>query len=196
MPRYSAEDLDQEVHSRLLVVRVTDETSLSPRCRNDDFVATSSEFDPHPDNEDWSLYYQGKFLNWTSLTRRDVDSVVEHVTGGWNYWGFGKSSPWISTSADLDWSIWEIARRLVRLDRDEVELSVIRRKHAKNYRGLKSVRIDTFDVLRLHEKDNYYHSDLDDAMNFARASDEVLFCGRIFGKDVLETTTWTYYVSL
>ncbi|OCF54873.1 hypothetical protein L486_07528 [Kwoniella mangroviensis CBS 10435] len=101
-----------------------------------------------------------------------------------------KNSPWISTSTDFKRAIWEIARRLSKLNRLEVKLTLIRRnkKYSGLYKGTKSIQIDPVDYLV-----KYTGEQVKTAMDFAKSASEVLYYGRIFDKDVLESTIWTRY---
>ncbi|WVQ65740.1 uncharacterized protein L199_003918 [Kwoniella botswanensis] len=68
-------------------------------------------------------------MNKSDRVNRDsVLGIIKHIVSGWTYdsWWYdygSKSSPWISTTTDFRWAIWEIARRLTKLNRDQVELT-------------------------------------------------------------------------
>ena len=53
------------------------------------------------------------------------------------------------------------------------------------------IGVDALDALQ--ELD--FHYDVT-AVRYARSSSEILWYRRIFSKDIVETTTWTHYVSL
>ncbi|WWC88577.1 uncharacterized protein L201_003489 [Kwoniella dendrophila CBS 6074] len=137
---------------------------------------------------------------WISTNTR-IDSIADHVTGGWNDYDYGllesRESDWISTSNDFYWLIWEITRRLTKLKRSKVELHLIRKLEytSRYYKGNKPIIVDPLQKIREKIQDDIYHwfdhSKLDAAKKFAYTSGEILFYGRIFRKDILETSVWT-----
>ncbi|WRT67738.1 uncharacterized protein IL334_004710 [Kwoniella shivajii] len=88
-----------------------------------------------------------------------------------------KASKWISTSTDIDWIIWELVRRLIILKKDKVNVTIIRRnrKFSRRY--------------KVNKRDNLVKCQ--NAPNFFNSSSELLYYGRIFNKDIIETTEWT-----
>lgn len=195
MGGYDARQIQNALSSNGIVLRITDDNSITPRTV-DGYTASSCTVPSYTSSDEWRQYYQGRYPNWRSLDDQEVDGIVDHITGGWRGYSWNTHSDWISTSASLMWIIWEIARRLDRDDCLEIELAVIRRKFHSGYRGIKPVRLDAAETLRLYyHRTNYNHTEVVNAIRFARASSEVVFFGRIFDKDVLETTFWTLAVS-
>ncbi len=169
------------------LLRVWDETSVSPRTSSG-FTATN--FNRTMTNKRWSQKYQDR----EDTTIEDGDSrdeVVRHVTGKWGWSTYAYDSDYISTTGRFDWAIWEIVRRLKEVRRDEVYLAVIDRYnfYSPNYRGCKTFWVDAVDKIK--EGKVYNGSQEEEALRFARASNEILYFGRIFDKDVLANTTWT-----
>lgn len=132
-------------------------------------------------------------LYWDKETTYDR-RIHNHITGGWartHLYYIRECTPWISTTESFDWAIWEIARRLTITNEDAFHLSVIRNEmdYTPNYRGARMIGVDALDALVDIGYDNR-----DEAVRYARSSSEVLWYGRIFDKDIIETTTWTHYV--
>lgn len=127
------------------------------------------------------------------------DGVENHVMGGWyeDRAEFYTRAiiPWISTTCSFKWAIWEIARRLStsRGAHSTYDLSVIKRRLyiPSAYRGSKMIGLEAEQVLQAIPTDLRN----DRAINFARSSSEILWYGRIFLKDIYETTKWTVTVS-
>ncbi|WVF69218.1 hypothetical protein IAT40_003994 [Kwoniella sp. CBS 6097] len=149
---HDAVSLQVGLGNAAFALRISDETSLSPLTPNG-FTATSDRFRPPPSNPAWKRFYQPLRGN-TSWTRDQskLQELVQHVTGGWQGWTRNDilvdtdtlESDWISTSVDLEWCLFEIIRRLIVLGRDQVELTVIRRRqhYAKRYKGTKMIHHD------------------------------------------------------
>lgn len=114
------------------------------------------------------------------FSTNEVDDMVEHVCGGWgtrsrydpyasegdseddySYWASSnrsaphfdttKTSPWISASQDLQWTIWEISRRLTVCRKSKIDLSVIRTESPSDippqYKGARVVSISPREYL-------------------------------------------------
>lgn len=104
-------------------------------------------------------------------------------------------SPWISTTGDLNWAIWYIARLLSR-NRGHVHLSIINNTRRSWVSG--ELRISPFlnrpraewDNLPSVGRERYLR-----ARSSAARAREVLFYGRIFGESVLADMTFTHHVS-
>jgi hypothetical protein len=193
MTVYTSTELRHLTNTNKLVLRVTDVDSISA-LSDGGFLSSSASYDGDVDHAQWRFSHMGLFSRWDALVDSELDDIVRHITSGWTsrYGYYGDTSEWISTSAELEWPIWEIARRLTKCPVTWVDLSVIRRGHAAGYKGLRAVKIDAWDTLRLHaQKRGYRHDKLNAALTFSGAANEVLFYKRIFKKDVLETTTWT-----
>lgn len=224
---YIASTLLEVLPNQDRALRITDSDSHSP-LTDDGFIATRFSYsNPNrrslPTRREWTddilpeLKRRGTGPLWSKLEREEVDTVIEHVCGGWGrrasvkptyvyvdsddeseYDGFSlhprirpslSPSPWISASQDLFWSVWEIARRLTVCHKTNVHLSVIRTDAPRSYRGVRVVTLNPLTCLREWEEVQYYaHSRLNDARAFAKASREILMYGRVFDKDVLETT--------
>jgi hypothetical protein len=124
--------------------------------------------------------------------------MMNHVLGGWPGTArrYQKASDWISASMSFDWAIWEITRRLVRLQREEVALSLITRRwnYPRNYRGSRNIVEDAQDAMQDYGLE-HLNRDQEEALRYSLSSSEVLFYGRIFDKDIIEDTDWTYHVS-
>jgi len=195
MGAFRASEIRSGLSNNSIVLRVTDNDSITKRT-SDGYTALSDIVPSYVSLEYWRRYYQGLFPNWQCLSEHEADGLVEHITEGWSRYGRNRDSDWISTSASLAWTIWEIARRLDRNYRLDIELAVIRRKFHSGYRGAKPVRLDAADTLRLfYTRTDYDHPRVIDAIKFARASSEVVFYGRIFEKDVMDTSSWSIDVS-
>jgi hypothetical protein len=139
-----------------------------------------------------------------------IRSIPVHITSGWarkQYDPFVSfvpdettpSSSWISSTGSFEWAIWEIARRLKKFpDRDEVSLSVIRtpRYYPPGYRGPRGFAVWAEPAIAHHLMqgdiwDISDHPTVIRATRFAKAAEELLWYGRIFASDVIQTSTWT-----
>ncbi|WVQ96721.1 hypothetical protein IAU59_003828 [Kwoniella sp. CBS 9459] len=200
MVTYDAASLESGLFHGTLSLRISDKTSLSP-LTTAGFTATSARFEPCPSNSAWKRLHQPLRGN-TSWTRdpAKLQELVQHVTGGWAGWarnerkdGLKLESDWISTSVDLEWCLFEISRRLVVLNRDNVELSVIRRRqqYSRRYKGAKMIHHDPAALIMKLKPYQVDEKDRQDALNFIRASSELLYYGRIFMKEIIETSEWT-----
>ncbi|WWC96143.1 hypothetical protein V866_003010 [Kwoniella sp. B9012] len=80
-------------------------------------------------------------------------------------------------------------------DQDIVEnLHLIRKGLwiSRFYRGCEPIWVNPTSYLRKQAKlEYYYENPYRKAYNFAKASGEILYYGRIFDKDILESTKWT-----
>ncbi|WVF69220.1 hypothetical protein IAT40_003996 [Kwoniella sp. CBS 6097] len=183
-----AERVEEAVRNGSAVLRITDESSVIP-LRSDGFTATAEQFDPPLRAKRWKEDYEWRWYD--TEWRNDLEatnSICRHISGGWEY-AEDVETDWISTTADLDWAVWEIARRLTIFDRDAVDLTVIRRRsrYSPEHRGPRAIFLDAAEHLASISLTMYGR----DCWRFARASSEILFYGRIFRCDILETTTWT-----
>lgn len=102
------------------------------------------------------------------------------------------ASQWISTTSDIEWAIWEIARRFSVRRTQWADLTVIKRNmyYTGGYRGARMLGLDPGEVLL---KQGFYN--VSPAVAFARASSELVWLGRIFPKDILESSEWDVDVS-
>lgn len=103
----------------------------------------------------------------------------------------GVESEYISTTGDLDWAVWEIVRRLKILRRQQVDLAIVTRQNAYSprYRGCKAFWLVAADkILQGRSELNWAE---DEAVRFATSSNEILYYGRIFRKDMISNLTWT-----
>lgn len=195
MVGYGAHEIQNALTANSVVLRITGDDSIVQRTSKG-YTASSGTVSSDISKDQWRRLFQGRYPDWRDHDYDGADDIVNHITGGWSGYSSSAESDWISTSASLRWTIWEIARRLDRREQLSIELAVIRRKFPSGYRGAKPVRLDAADTLRLYRARTHYdHRHLVDAINFARASSEIVFYGRIFGKDVLETSSWDLDVS-
>jgi hypothetical protein len=113
--------------------------------------------------------------------------------------GLLASTSWISTTACLQWSIFEIARRLAGNPASTVRLTVIRTNN-------REIRTTVSERLMKYEKDRH-RADMDsddEGINMAELvrlrkqaslSKEEVWVGRIFGASIEYDTVWTVNVS-
>ncbi|OCF42042.1 hypothetical protein I317_04128 [Kwoniella heveanensis CBS 569] len=187
MTTHDAISLDHGLSNATLVLRITDDTSVSPLTPIG-FTATSTRFRPAPSNTAWKRFHQPLRGN-TSWTRdpSKLQQLVDHVTGGWKGYTPGRGrnnveadadngdiigSDWISTSVDLEWCLFEISRRLTVLPRYKVQLSVItrRKKYSRRYKGTKMIHYDPAPLVMKLKADETNEKKRQDALNFVRAS--------------------------
>ncbi|WWC62568.1 uncharacterized protein I303_105164 [Kwoniella dejecticola CBS 10117] len=192
----TAEFIADKLERKIAVLRIHDESSATPLTING-FTATSREFSPSPSGTRWKRDYQYLRGNRAYLKDRDeLEGIVKHVTGGWGDKEEAEGgSKWISTSGDLEWAIYEIARRLSIFQRSEVELSLIKHeKFPRSFKGIKDIQVDPLPLLNrfLQNRQNGDKKLTQQAIHFANASNEILYFGKIFPKFILETTVWTY----
>jgi len=184
-----AADIVERLDDEDLVLRVHDYRSISI-LQHDGFTANDVRFKPRTSTRKWISDHQQlrADIEWRE-SYETVCSMAAHVTGGWNKQRIGFQSPWLSTTGSLEWAVWEIARRLTIMSTDKVELSAIRRQKtfSPRYRGAKPLAI----VAERAFRSGLPIYGLNSALNFARSSSEVLYYGRIFDKDVLETWEFT-----
>ncbi|WVW84713.1 hypothetical protein I302_106748 [Kwoniella bestiolae CBS 10118] len=207
MLQYDLQTIQHGLSSNQIVLRITDGLSITP-LTDLGFTASSTEFQPSTSGRAWKRDYHHMRGNRSWLRDRDVlEGMVAHITGGWgsipspsvsNIQREMEGSKWISTSGDLDWTIFEISRRLTVLRKDikEVRLTVVRRygKISRRYQGVKDIEVDPLLHLNkfLKSRRSYGNREkVQKAINFANVSGEVLFLGKKFGKDILESTVWT-----
>ncbi|WWD17078.1 hypothetical protein CI109_101515 [Kwoniella shandongensis] len=195
--RYNGDDIRDLVRNHHYLIRLSDESSITPLLENG-FTASDDEFDRPISGPNWKRNYHNKRGDTKWVYRKDnLKDIVAHVAGGWAGYGNGSASKWISTSADFHWAIWEIARRIKVLGRDEVFMSVIQRRerYSRRYKGTKDIHFEATPLLGRHLDGLSHSSDDIESVNKAIAvagrSAEVLYYGRIFGKDIIETTAWT-----
>ncbi|WRT67737.1 uncharacterized protein IL334_004709 [Kwoniella shivajii] len=204
--QFDGDEVEERIDEGDCVGRLTDESSIT-RLTNRGFIASAPKFHPCPSNKEWKSKYQ--YLRYNRTWKSDdviIDSMTNHVTGGWSHKNknhaiggnssLSSSSLWISTSSDFQWLIWEIVRRLVKLRRDKVETHLIQKcEHiSRNYKGLKPIHVDPSPHIedKVIEHNHYpFQTVYDVASNFVRASSEILFYGRIFDKNIIESTVWT-----
>lgn len=127
-----------------------------------------------------------------------LKSIAAHVMGGWPGYNRDQTGPsdWISTTKSLDWAVWEITRRLVKMGRNSVELSLIyRRGYRPGDQGVQHVELDATQAVEALGEQVWLNDDQKCARDFAKASSEVVCLGRIFGTDIAENTVWTRAVS-
>lgn len=104
-------------------------------------------------------------------------------------------SPWISTTGNLDWAIWYIAKLLSR-GTAKVHLSIINNNRRTWFTG--ELRVAPF---LNRSKAEWIDLPMVDKQRYLRASAgagrarEVLFYGRIFGDSLLADLTFTHHVS-
>jgi hypothetical protein len=182
----SYSSLESLLADQAVVLRVTDDSSLSPITQAG-FYCTAPIFDPVTvPNKKW----MSRLSQWYKPSNdrffeASTQKIVNHVNGGWRKTR-GRKSEWISTTGDVAWAIWEIVRRLQR-GCDYVELTVIERQNG--------VGLDVWagPCIKLHYL--RWTADYDSALSFAGAAREIILHGRIFARDILETTIWTREVS-
>jgi hypothetical protein len=122
-----------------------------------------------------------------------------------------EKTPWISTSADLLWCIYEVCRRLICLERKVVYITIIRHPHEANLKGgndnetagERELLVEPYSLLKLNHhqvkdlllsvgiRENY-----DLAARACRYSSERLFWGRIFSESVLYNLEFDFEVSV
>lgn len=183
-----------------IIFRVHDQSSASP-LRYNGFTATSRRFKPiaRMSNAIWRERYES--LHQDENYRNDehvLKSIAAHVMGGWPGYIRDQTGPsdWISTTKSLDWAVWEITRRLVKMGRNSVELSLIyRRGYRPGDQGVQHVELDATQAVEALGEQVWLNDDQKCARDFAKASSEVICLGRIFGTDIAENTVWTRAVS-
>jgi hypothetical protein len=192
------------------VLRVHDDTSISP-LTSSGFIANDPRFEGRASRREWDLT-QRQFVGGGLRDRPNlIRSIPVHITSGWasrQYDPFVSFVPdnetppssWISSTGSFEWAIWEIARRLTKFpDRDEVSLSVIRtaRHYPPGYRAPRGYAIWAEPAMWHYIERKLWDSSDEDyptvirATRFAKASQELLWYGRIFASDVIQTSTWT-----
>ena len=178
---------------------------------------------PHAEKRGSVEWAEGPYL---------AQTVVDHILGRWRQTSLNltaleyqdadipedEKSPWISTSKNLSWSIWEIARRLtIQLDKANknrrspegivVHMSLI--KHHSGTVGLNDPRRDYLEahvdasspignalrcgpgVLSKSIRNSY-----ELALREAKRCKEILYYGRIFVESIDSDTDWTPEVSV
>ncbi|WVR06308.1 hypothetical protein IAU60_003338 [Kwoniella sp. DSM 27419] len=187
------EQIRDGVHNGLYALRVTDANSI---CRLDhvDGFSASSSFTTADLKEEKDFRYVEQNFQWRVSTRK----LERHLDDGCPQ-DKRVETPFISTSLSLDWSIWEIARRLVQSEVPSVSLNVIRREQVQQLqRGFEPLpllreqkRSAAFctDGIRagLEDEDEAMYSRI---IASVAASDTLVYYGRIFPEDILETTVW------
>lgn len=122
---------------------------------------------------------------------QDVQNLIDHIYCGWGHSDeVFRASPWILSTSDLNWAIWEVARRLSRGTADWVAIAVLEgpRHDSLSSHGVKLVTVDAVAILEevcqmcLCAYHTQKHAK---ALNFARSSSEFLWCGRIPPRHVL-----------
>ncbi|WWC62570.1 uncharacterized protein I303_105166 [Kwoniella dejecticola CBS 10117] len=88
-------------------------------------------------------------------------------------------------------------RRILLTGRSYINITLIRRtrKYAPTYKGTKALYVSPIEYIENYQnnyRDRLSNTDVNAARNFANASSEILYYGKIFNKDILETTTWTH----
>lgn len=103
-------------------------------------------------------------------------------------------SDWISSTSKLEWAVWEIARRHIRVGREEVELTLIRRqrRYGRGYKRTKAITVETCGAIERFctEECRTHGREHEEASKYARLGGGA-WVGRVFEKDVLEMTIWT-----
>lgn len=182
---WDADDIIDGTKNKTICLRITDSSSITPFDPQIGFEAASAA-GQFLSTSSWVRYSTSLSLRKQSHLRRwlkDADSVhlaFKHVLGGWNSNDRRQRSqivnsnseespsPWISTSASFEWTIWEIARRLsiCKHYSDNVQLSIVRRRHQYSYyyRGPRMFGIDALDTFIKHNQarpeENFGDSDL------------------------------------
>lgn len=177
-----------------LCFRVADEGSQSLISDDDGITALDRQFTDLNDQPISASTFRKKFndLYWC---KTDLHGTVEdHILGGWypSSYIFRNPSKWISTTGDIRWAIWEIARRLINTKAQDARLTVIRKQmeYSPSYKGARMIGVDPEEVLRARGLDSSHR-----AVRYSQASSEILWYGRIFPKDIFETTIWNATVS-
>jgi hypothetical protein len=181
-----------------LVYRVHDATSES--CLTDQgFTATSTEFYYPISGKAWLNKYQGLHTVDSFVDNEHVlEGIAEHVLGGWPGYttGYTGESAWISASMSFHWASWEVVRRLVVLQRESVEMTIISCKaYNKYYEGVQAVWLNAADAIQTLGEHVHLTRDQLRALAFSRASSEVVYLGKIFRKDIVQNTEWTLEVN-
>lgn len=202
---YDSEQYDNVIqirghHPDTLLFRVYDSKSASPLLSSGGFTATQDRFREPMSNNKWAKEYQRPYS--AAAFRKDPNtrkSIIKHVLGGWPGYTSHNTGPsaWISATESFDWAVWEVARRLVVLYRDEVGLALIRRRqyYAWDYRGTKNVVEDVEMAIGKYGAEYGLDADQKAAMYFASASSEMVYLGRIPERDIVESYQWTRKVS-
>ena len=186
-------DLLDRLQSRSIVLRVHDSSSISPYVSGEGFTASSGTFHDISKSQFRKRFGGLRYAYGWKNSSETAGSMVRHILGGWNGWtrytnGYSEPSSWISTSADLEWAIYEISRRLAKntSGNGHCQLSVIRTYKPK-VRGV-GIHVST----QLNDDEG---GDEGRALDFARASSEILWYGRIWDEDVEQVMVWTAKVS-
>ncbi|WWD04908.1 hypothetical protein V865_002979 [Kwoniella europaea PYCC6329] len=196
--KWEGDVIEDGLKDQDFVLRLTDSRSIT-KLTWKGFSSSSDQFDPCPSNRKWKYHFQHLRYHDEWMGDQDiVESMSNHINGGWDGYSYdrdyGQGSDWISTSTDLQWTIWEITRRLTKLHRSKVDLHLIRKGLwiSRNYRGCEPIWVNPTSYLRKQARlEYYYENPYRKAYNFAKASGEMLCYGRIFDKDILESTKWT-----
>jgi hypothetical protein len=166
-----------------LCFRVHDEQSETFHSRQHGFTASHDDYFYH--NQPMSQKRFEQHICQDENREFSHQSVQNHVAG-WQSFRYPQETRFISLTDDLDWAIWEITRRL-RTRLDEVQLSAIDEscpKHAPIFfRPLKRIRRLPLNPINQA------------ARHFSKSSSEILVAGRIFQHCIVQTWTWTEYVS-
>ncbi|OCF33451.1 hypothetical protein I316_04871 [Kwoniella heveanensis BCC8398] len=176
------------MRTKAVVIRLTDETSITPLTDNG-FTASHPLFEPSPSDAQWKRDYKQHNANCLRDSPDAREGIVRHISSGWGY-DSTAASPWISTTLSLDWAIWEAARRLAKLDIDWVDMSLIKLEWTYNesYRGNRAIWIDPYPLIKHYESEELHDRA---ATAFAKSSSEILAYGRIFKKDIIMTLEWS-----
>lgn len=182
----SGDEIQRACRRNEFVVRVHDSTSTSQLTERG-FEASNPKWSQLP-NTAWGRDFKEHYRQRASPNADTVGLMEDHILAGWNVLS-GTPTNFISSSEDLEWVVWEVARRLARRDTSQIQTTVIRSSWPRMYRGNRAVGLKAFHILPISGSDST-------ARDFAVSSQEVLWYGRIFSKDIIETNTWTEAVYL
>lgn len=165
----------------------------------------------HLSDEGWSCG-QGLAPSMVAhLLDRPVDQMhLKTHEVDWQVVKDADKSPWVSTTRNLDWTIWEIARRLAKGEK-EVRLAVIKQSVAveletrphmqeKEKCRARGGEVWTVPVGEIYDTQPHAAYGQRPSWNRARlralARDEVLYYGRIFDTSIVGDFVWTRNVSI
>ncbi|WRT67734.1 uncharacterized protein IL334_004706 [Kwoniella shivajii] len=194
------EELEYRLMKKEILIRLHDRRSGSIR-DEDGYKANHHDFRGFVCKKCWTEIYAFEKIRFGTgnVTSGMTFNMMNHISNGWRIHnnGDGGSSYFISTTEDLHWAIWEIARRLHDLvdNPEQVTMSIITRheSYPADYGGYESIFFDPLPFLYGLRPftNNLDHEAFNMAINFARASSERLFYRRIFDEDIEEELTWT-----
>lgn len=182
-----------------ILFRVHDSTSASPLTWTGEHSTSGfSSLNPNLQHLTPTAYMSafGRLTGYSWLLGPySRDLLVRHIfeSPGSGIMESDELSPWISTTLDFDWAVWEVARRLAKEEVGEVKMAIIRQAHLgaeaddEKQRNGDEIRIDPLRILGQYLEqplDRTERQHVLEAKRRAVTSSEVLFYGRIFSSSI------------